>query len=171
MALSTLMETQLEVTNFYNTEAYLLEEGRYYEWLALLTKDVLYSMPVRESVQGSKVDTAQDDEFAFRLFHDDFDSLQLRVDRLATELAHTESPPSIVQRFISNVRIEETEKPDEITAHSNFIVYQLRHDIHESVYVGKRVDKLRRVEGEWKISARRIVLAQKVIPRAIALFF
>lgn len=171
MAISKLLETQLEVTNFLNYEAYLLEESRLHEWLDLFTEDVRYWMPVRESVQGSKADTAEDDEFAFRLFDDHFESLQLRVERLATDLAHTENPASIVQRFVTNVRIEETDQAHEIKAHSNFIIFQLRHDVHESMYVGKRIDTLRQVEGQWKIAARKIVLAQKVLPRALALFF
>ena len=45
-------EIQLEITNLLNQEAYFLDNGMYKEWLDLLTDDLTYQMPLRETVEG-----------------------------------------------------------------------------------------------------------------------
>lgn len=167
-------EIRDEAADLLYYEASLLEQDRLQEWLELFTDDVRYWMPVRETVHGARGNEnhiADTEDLSFRLFDEDKESLELRVQRLDTGMAHTETPPSITQRLITNVRVEETEEPDEIIAHSNFLVQQIRHQNHDSLYIGNRKDRFRRINGEWKIASRRIVLAQPTLPRALAIFF
>src|ERR687885_1850162 len=90
-----------EVMAWLNHEAALLDEGRLEEWLDLLTEDVGYAMPVRLTRErGSGPDTHAGSPH----FLDDARTLRLRVERLKTEFAWAEDPPSRTRRFVSNVR-------------------------------------------------------------------
>ena len=51
----------------------------------------------------------------------------------------------------------------ELTVHCNFIVYRSRGETEQDFYVGAREDRLRRVDGAWKIARRRMVLDQNVL--------
>ena len=168
-AVDRLTLTQ-DVADFLYLEAELLDEHRFHEWLDLLADDVRYIAPTHESVQGQhgtgEVDAG---ELAYRLFNEDKGSLSMRVKRLDTGLAHVETPPSVTRRLISNVRVLEAQG-DEVEAGSNFHVYQV-HDVQESHFIGRRVDRLRGSLGSWKVVRRTIYIAQPVLPRAVSLFF
>lgn len=169
-------DLQIEIEQFLYHEARLLEDDLYHEWLDLLTEDIQYEMPVRESIQGRKsdvvdADVRSNDGLRFALYDDDKRSLLLRVQRLDTGMAYAETPRSITQRLITNVQIESGETPDDLRVASNFLVLQVRHDKYESTFVGKRFDVLRREEGAWRIARRRIELAQPILPRTISIFF
>ena len=60
----------------------------------------------------------------------------------------------------------------ELTVHSNFIVYRSRGETEQDFYVGAREDRLRRVDGAWKIANRRMVLDQNVLTaKNLSIFF
>jgi 3-phenylpropionate/cinnamic acid dioxygenase small subunit len=165
-------ELQLEIQDFLFREASLLEENRLEEWLALFTEDARYEMPVRVNVQpvkGAKGAGAQPKTFA--LFDDDRGTLGLRVRRLGTDLAHAETPVSVTQRLISNVRVEPVGDDGSFTVFSSFIVYQERRGRHSAMFLGKRRDLLRREGDLLKIAERRITLAQAVLPTTLSIFF
>ncbi|MEH7254453.1 aromatic-ring-hydroxylating dioxygenase subunit beta, partial [Neobacillus niacini] len=82
-------ELQLEITNFLHQEAYLLDSRKYKEWLELLTDDLVYRMPLRETVEGVEVDNIADDS-AF--FEETKMSLTTRANRLYTKSAWVENP-------------------------------------------------------------------------------
>src|SRR5438067_12147940 len=99
---------QQEIEQFLFREARLLDEGRFHEWLELFSDDVRYCMPVQEAIQGADALAERAGlDLAFALFDDDKKSLQMRVRRLDTGLAHVEEPPSLTQRLITNVEVEE----------------------------------------------------------------
>src|ERR671918_774538 len=76
--------------------------------------------------------------------------------------AWAEMPPSRTRRLISNVRIKQ-EGGGDIEAHSNFIVYRTRMEKDEDFFVGTRKDILRRVNGDFKIAQRTIILDQAIL--------
>ncbi|HLY63989.1 MAG TPA: aromatic-ring-hydroxylating dioxygenase subunit beta, partial [Chloroflexota bacterium] len=162
-AVDRLSLTQ-DVTDFLYHEAELLDQNRYHEWLELFADDVRYVVPIHEAVQGGP-DGAEQNELAYHLFDEDKGALEMRVKRLDTGLAHVETPPSITQRLISNVRVLSVDG-DTVEVGSNFLVYQVRHDIQESYFIGRREDRLRGSPGSWQIVQRKILLAQPVMPRA-----
>jgi 3-phenylpropionate/cinnamic acid dioxygenase small subunit len=164
-------ELEQEIARFLYREAWLLDEWRLHEWVALFTDDARYRMPVRELVQGSDTGVPADDEFAVRIFDDDKTFLEMRARRLDTGLAHAEQPRSRTRHLITNIWLDDASTADEVIAHSNFIVYQANRDRAEDFYVGRREDRLRRVDGEWKIARRTIVLDQTVLPRTLTLLF
>jgi 3-phenylpropionate/cinnamic acid dioxygenase small subunit len=50
-----------------------------------------------------------------------------------------------------------------VTVGCNMVVYRSRLDTDEDWWVGRRIDRLRNVEGHWKIARREIYLDQTVL--------
>jgi 3-phenylpropionate/cinnamic acid dioxygenase small subunit len=161
-------DLQQEVEQFLYAEAALLDEGRFHEWLDLLTDDIAYRLPLRESVQGAQ-GLSTEAELVF--LDEDKASLTMRVKRLDTGLAYVEMPQSLTQRMSSNVQVHAGRQDGELEVRSNFLLFQVRHDRQEGFFVGRRDDTLRRVDGAWKIASRKILLAQPILPRGISTFF
>ncbi|HMN70260.1 MAG TPA: aromatic-ring-hydroxylating dioxygenase subunit beta [Rhodoblastus sp.] len=160
---------QYEIEQFLFEEAELLDSGDFSAWLDLFTDDCHYWMPVRETTADLKDSTRGEDELA--IFDDDKPFLMARVDRLVkTPMAHAEQPRSRTRRLITNVRIVGAE--DEfVTVAANILVYQSRLERTESMFVGRRIDVLRRNGRGWLISKRKIILDQTMLPRTLSIFF
>ena len=77
--------------------------------------------------------------------------------------------------MVSNVQLLGAEpsvrEPSHVTAKSRFLVYRNRVETETDILVGKREDVLRRVDGHWKISRRKIVLDQNVLLTKNLTFF
>ena len=125
-------------------------------------------MPARETVDGQPDAVSGDGEMAF--FNDDKTFLRARVERLRSSLAHAEQPPSRLRYFVSNVEIDEL-GGDEIGVRCNLMVYQSRLERTEVSYMGRREDRLRRVNGSWCIAIRKVILDQTLVPRTMSTFF
>jgi dibenzofuran dioxygenase beta subunit len=159
-------DLQRKVERFLFREARLLEEGRHDDWLDLLTDDVRYWVPTRETTKAFATDVAGDQDLA--LFDDDKAFLRARVQRLNSGLAHAETPQSRTRRFLSNIEIDE--RPgDECDVSCNILIYQTRLERTELLFVGRREDRLRKSDGSWLIARRKIVLDQTLIPRTISI--
>ena len=89
-----------EVVEFLYQEAELLDTGRFRDWLALMTEDLSYRMPVRVTRVGRKQKDYSDE---MEIFSDDLSSMRLRVDRLATGSAWAEDPPSRTRHLVSDI--------------------------------------------------------------------
>jgi 3-phenylpropionate/cinnamic acid dioxygenase small subunit len=126
----------------------LLDEGRYTEWLAMLTEDAVYRVPCNG--EGG------DPRSAISIVYDDRSRLGDRIARLATGMAHAQSPPSKTRRLIANVAIEES-ADGEARVVSAFMLYELRRG-HERIFAGRYDHQLRLVDGRWKIAAKKAVL-------------
>lgn len=77
--------------------------------------------------------------------------------------------------MISNVQISRSSpagpSPTELAVKSRFLVYRNRVETETDLLVGKREDLLRRVDGQWKIARRMIVLDQSVLLAKNLTFF
>jgi len=173
-----------EVEQFLYREARLLDDRQFHEWLQLFTDDARYFMAGRSNryPQSSKAiaildpgryvesDVTGEDELA--LFDEDRTTLAARVARLDTGMAWAEDPPSRTRHLIANIEVEPSESEVEINVYSNFLVYRSRAETEEDFYVGARRDVLRRVDGDWKIARRRMVLDQAVLTaKNLSIFF
>lgn len=173
-----------EIEQFLYREARLLDDRKFHEWLTLFADDIRYWMVGRSNryPKHSKAiaildpdryvedDIDREDELA--ILDEDKATLTARVKRLDTGMAWAEDPPSRTRHMISNIEVEESGSDDEIKVYSNFIVYRSRAAMEEDFYVGGRQDVLRRVDGEWKIARRRLVLDQNVISaKNVSVFF
>jgi 3-phenylpropionate/cinnamic acid dioxygenase small subunit len=173
-----------EVEQFLYREARLLDDRRFHDWLTLFTDDVRYWMASRTNryPKSSKAisildpdryvegDIGREDELA--ILDETKETLTGRVARLDTGMAWAEDPPSRTRHMISNIEVEAGDIDTEIRVYSNFIVYRSRAETEQDFYVGARQDVLRRVEGEWKIAYRKLILDQNVLlAKNVSIFF
>lgn len=165
---SVPLETHYEIEQFVYREAKLLDDRRFGEWIALFTEDSRYVVPVRLNREDGA-----DWESHSKAFDDTRQTLAIRVDRLGTEYAWSEQPPSRVRHFITNVITEPTEDPAEFIVRSNELVYRSRGDVTASdLLSAQRVDRLRRTEGGWRIAHRWVALDQSTLSvHNLSMFF
>ncbi len=156
------MELQHEIEQFYYREALLLDRGRFHEWRELFTPDARYSVAARQ------VGSADADEEA-PLADDDYEFLATRIARLDTGMVHATLPASRVRRFISNVIIV-SECPTDMKVLSNLLVFHARHEESERFFVGQREDRLRRIDGAWKVASRKVMLDHVLLPGLLTFF-
>ncbi|NQD67100.1 hypothetical protein HP456_14385, partial [Bacillus haikouensis] len=98
------MLAKYELEQWLYTEAQLLDDIDFDDWFNLMHSSLRYQMPVRVNKEGVERPDYSTDMFTF---NDDIELLKLRVDRLKTDYAWAEIPPSRTRRFVSNVRIKE----------------------------------------------------------------
>ena len=158
-------EQKREIEEFLYREVHLLDEHRLEEWLDLFTDDAEYVVPLREHVQGD-VEPA-----GHPIMKDDKLMLTARVRKHATGMSHVETPRSMTTHLVTNVLVEEGRSPGELEVVSNFLVRQARKLRDEAWWMGRRRDRLRRVDGRWKIARREVLLDATVLPRGISIFF
>jgi 3-phenylpropionate/cinnamic acid dioxygenase small subunit len=172
---SALLEQLLlerEVERFLYAEAELLDQRRFSEWLDLFTDDARYFMPIRRNVkfgQHEREETSEESEVSW--FDEGKPTLAGRVRQLNTGVHWAEEPLSRVCHMVSNVQVTRSED-QEVHVKSRFLVYRNRVQDETDFFVGKREDVLRRVEGEWKIARRKIILDQNVLlAKNVTIFF
>lgn len=177
-------ETIRSVEQFLYREARLLDARRFHEWLGLFTDDIHYFMAARANryPRSSKAiaifdaDRCSEEDLgaadALGLFDEDIATLKARVARLDTGMAWAEDPPSRTRHLITNVEVTSETSDGQLTVHSNFIVYRSRGETEQDFYVGTREDRLRRIDGEWRVTSRRMVLDQNVLTsKNLSIFF
>jgi 3-phenylpropionate/trans-cinnamate dioxygenase beta subunit len=169
----TARELHFEIEQLLYTEARLVDERRFEEWLALFAEDLRYFMP-NSSLQlarDARGYTWGDEGFAF--FDDTLASMKVRVKRLRTGHAWAEEPPSRTRRLLSNIQTQRLSS-DEIECRSNFIIYRSRRERDEDFFVGSRIDHLRPTNNEhgWLFFEREIRLEQTVLTHHnLSIFF
>ena len=114
----------------------------------MFTEDARYVVPTTDLPEG---DPTRDLVF----IDDDIVRLRARVNRLNSRHAHREYPWSRTRRFVSNVRVEETDD-GELSVSSNVLVYRFRSG-EGAPYVGSINYTLRWDGGTFKIAYRRAV--------------
>jgi 3-phenylpropionate/cinnamic acid dioxygenase small subunit len=154
-------DRHLQAHQWLVEEAWLLDTQSYEEWLALLTEDIHYLMPVRVTTAlGAGYDTSP----GMAHFDEDKYSLSRRVARFLTEHAWTEDPPSRLRHHLSNVRTFATEDPDHLVVDSATLLFRNRGDVREGSLVSAgREDLLRRTSEGWKLARRTIMVDDAVI--------
>jgi len=159
-----------EIVEFLIQEAELLDHGRFSEWLELMTEDIYYRMPVRVNRSRS---SGPDYTEKTEIFSENRASLGMRVKRLGTDFAWSESPPSRTRHLITNVRVRATANPKELEALSYFLVYRNRTNSSSAdILSGERQDLMRKTEEAWRLAGRTILLDQVVVgSRNLSIFF
>ena len=157
-----------EIQDFLYHEADLLDERRYEDWLALVAEDVRYWMPMRRNVKVDDLEreyTREGRDISW--FDEGKDTLTRRVRQIQTGIHWAEEPVSRISHMVSNVHLLEVNpsvaEPAEVAVKCRFLIYRNRVETETDILVGKREDRLRRVDGQWKIARRKIVLDQNVL--------
>jgi 3-phenylpropionate/cinnamic acid dioxygenase small subunit len=147
------------VTQFLYHEAELLDTYRFADWLALVSPEIDYRMPVRTTQFLTDGEGFHDFEF----FSENLDSLTTRVKRLETEFAWAEVPPSRTRHFVSNVIVEERPGEEGLEVRSSFMVTRTRQDLGYQMFTGVRHDRLIPVDDSFVIARRKILIDQTVL--------
>lgn len=150
-------------------EAKLLDDIDFDGWFSLMHPSLIYQMPVRVNKEGLERPDYSMDMYAF---NDDIELLKIRVDRLKTDYAWAELPPSRTRRNVNNVRLEEFIPNEKAVVSSYLLIYRSRStDIHHDLISGERRDEFTYVDGEWKLSKRFFLIDQTTInTRNLAIF-
>ncbi len=148
---------------FLVEEAALLDAGEYDAWLHLLTDDIRYLMPVRvTTARGAGFDSLAD----MGHFDEDMYALRKRVQRLATDHAWTEDPPSRTRHFITNVRTFLAEDGGGLRVESALLLFRSRGDTREPDLLScGRSDLLRLGPGPsgYRLARREITVDESVL--------
>jgi 3-phenylpropionate/cinnamic acid dioxygenase small subunit len=146
----------LEVLRFLHEEAELLDSGRFDQWLERLTSDVTYRMPVTVTRERSDRTMYASD---MEIMSESIQSLRFRIDRLKTEFAWAEDPPSRTRHMVTNVIVSPGASDDEVFARSCFCVFWSRGTAPRGeMFVGHREDRLVKADGGWRLAARELFL-------------
>lgn len=159
----TSLETERACTRFLYTEAELLDDNDYSAWLeTCVSKDLLYLIPTRVTRQRSSGIS----EFSAKGYHvrDHYSGMRLRVNRLNTEHAYAEDPPSRTRRYVTNVRVR-TLSDVEAEVKSNILVHRSQGDTaNYDLIAAGRQDILRLEDGQWRLLRRVVLLNHTVLP-------
>jgi phthalate 3,4-dioxygenase subunit beta len=159
---------------FLVEEAALLDAADYAGWLALLCEDIRYLMPVRvTTARGAGFDSLA----GMAHFDENMYALRKRVERLATDHAWTEDPPSRTRHFVSNVRTFPAggaggagvdgaggAEGAELRVESSLLLFRSRGDTREADLVSAgRADTLRLTGDGYRLARREIVVDESVL--------
>jgi phthalate 3,4-dioxygenase beta subunit len=145
---------------FLVEEAALLDAADYAGWLELLCEDIRYVMPVRvTTARGAGFDSLSD----MAHFDEDMYALRKRVQRLATDHAWTEDPPSRTRHFVTNVRTFRA-APGELSVQSALLLFRSRGDTREADLLSAgRADLLRETAAGLRLARREITVDESVL--------
>jgi phthalate 3,4-dioxygenase subunit beta len=154
---------------FLVEEAALLDAADYAGWLGLLCEDIRYLMPVRvTTARGAGFDSLA----GMAHFDENMYALRKRVERLATDHAWTEDPPSRTRHFVSNVRTFPAGgaraaggvEGAELRVESSLLLFRSRGDTREADLVSAgRTDTLRPTGAGYRLARREIVVDESVL--------
>jgi phthalate 3,4-dioxygenase beta subunit len=163
------MRTSLPYTDHRHQRAhhFLVEEAAALDahdldrWLAMLTDDVRYRMPVQVTTSRS---SGGDRGATMHHLDEDRYSLAKRVARLDTDHAWTEDPPSRVRHFVTNVRTFATATDGELEVESAVLLFRSRGDTRPPDLVSAvRADVLRDVDGQLRLASREVTVDEAVL--------
>lgn len=151
----------LEAHRFLVDEAALFDAQLWSEWLALLTEDIRYVMPVRvTTARGTGFDTQP----GMAHFDENYYTLTKRVERLGTDYAWTEDPPSRIRHLVTNIRTLETSNESTIDVESTVLLFRSRGDDREpELLCAHRADRLLSTAEGWRLDARMITVDEAVL--------
>lgn len=133
-----------EILSFLYLEARLADEGRYSEWEALWADDAEYRVPMHPD---------DNPRTTVAYINDNRRRIKSRVAQLNTGNRHSQTPPSVMRRLLSNSELVEA-TADTTTVASNFALFEYR--VRQRVWAGRVIHTVRRTDGElWLV--RKIV--------------
>ncbi|MDX3233914.1 3-phenylpropionate/cinnamic acid dioxygenase subunit beta [Streptomyces sp. ME19-01-6] len=161
-------DTERRVRHFLHYESWLLDERRFRDWVDLFTEDARYELPVRVNREEGQEAFSRS-----RAFDDNKQTLEIRVERLHTEFAWSEQPPSRVRHYVANVMVAPGRASDEFHVVSNELVFRSRGDsVAYDLLSAQRVDCLRDSPNGLRISRRLVMLDQTTLgAHNLSMFF
>jgi 3-phenylpropionate/cinnamic acid dioxygenase small subunit len=134
------------LVSFVFTEARLADEARYSEWEALWDDDALYWVPMHPGA---------DPQETVSYVYDHRGRIRSRVAQLNTGVRHSQTPPSVMRRTVSNFEVVAADG-DTVTLGSNFVLVEYRFAV--TVWAGRYLHKIRRTEAGLRLAAKTVHL-------------
>ena len=146
------------VADFLYREARLADEARYAEWLALWTDDGVYWVP-------ATTEPDPDPERQLSHVYDNRARVETRVKLLQTGVRYSQEPASRMRRLVSNIEVEAADG-GELVAGSNFLLAELAVQAGRELHwwAGRATHRLRRVDGQLRMSRKTVVLLNAAEP-------
>jgi len=142
------VELRSEIEQFLYHEAWLLDQGRLEEWLALYTDDATYWIPL-EANQADPLTTSS-------IVYDDRQLLEVRVRQFQHPRAHARVPAPRTVHQVGNVRVLETDGRD-VRVGSTLVLIEYRRE-RQRVWGAMVEHRLRRTAEGLRIAAKRVDL-------------
>jgi 3-phenylpropionate/cinnamic acid dioxygenase small subunit len=129
---------------FIYHEARLADEARYSEWEALWDDRATYWVPM-----------APDAETQVSYINDNRTRIRSRVAQLNTGVRHSQTPPSVLRRTVSNFEVTDADG-DAVTVASNFVLVEYRFAI--TLWAGRYLHTIRRTEDGLRLAGKTVHL-------------
>lgn len=129
-------------------EARILDGLLYERWIGLYAPECIYWVPSTPEGGDPRTEIA--------IMFDDRRRLEDRIFRLRTGFAWSQAPSSRTSRLVSNVEVF-TSRGDQRMVRSNFAISEF-WDGEVRVLAGWTAHRFRKIEGDWKISAKQVNL-------------
>ena len=136
-----------EAEAFLYREARLADAWELEAWEALWTDDALYYVPV---------DDTQDPRTHMSIIFDNRNRIATRIKQLQTGKRHSQRPQSRLCRSVTNIEVLEHEGADTVV--TSVVQILESRDRGLTWWVGRVTHRLRRVDGEVRMAAKKVVL-------------
>ncbi|HEX9684048.1 MAG TPA: aromatic-ring-hydroxylating dioxygenase subunit beta [Acidimicrobiales bacterium] len=138
-----------EAEDLLFTEAALIDDRRFEEWLDLFTEDGVYWVPGDDA----EADPAEHVSIIF----DDAAQRRARIERILHRSNWRDDPEGRLMHLVGNVRVEAADRRDEQHVASNQRISHARNGV-EVVLSARCVHVLRRVGDDWRIALKKVCL-------------
>jgi 3-phenylpropionate/cinnamic acid dioxygenase small subunit len=142
-----------DVEQFLFREARLADENDYDGWEALWTDDAIYWVPAG----GADIDPLTQ----VSVIYDNRNRIATRMKQVKTGKRYAQAPPSNLRRIVGNVELlggrANPEGGVDLEVGANFLAFESRQRGNE-LWGGRTTYRLRRVDGDIKLSWKKVVL-------------
>lgn len=136
------------VTRFIYREARLQDDHDYDAWEALWADDGIYWIPANGE--------GEDPDAEMSIVYDNRSRISVRIKQFKTGKRHSQTPVSRIRRVVSNIEILAGTE-DEVRVTSNALVFE-SNTRGETVWASRNEYKLRRVDGDWRMALKKVIL-------------
>lgn len=140
-----------DILAFLHLEARLADEARYSEWEALWGDDALYWVPMAPD---------HDPKTHLSYIYDNRRRLRSRIAQLNSGARHSQTPPSVMRRLLTNIEVlgrEADGAETTVTVGSNFVLFEYRHSM--TTWAGRYKHTVRRqADGTLRLASKTVHL-------------
>lgn len=161
------------VEEFLFHEAVLLDDWQLRPWLALLSDDIRYLVPMQRNVAfGEQAGGETRPGSDINWFDEGIDTLRQRVEQVLTGVHWAEEPLSRTTRIVGNVVPGEPRADGVLPVSSRLLLYRNRGEEEADLFAAIRQDELIEQGGTFRICRRKVLLQQNVLlAKNLTLFF
>ncbi|MFD6064479.1 aromatic-ring-hydroxylating dioxygenase subunit beta [Rhodococcus wratislaviensis] len=145
-ATSPLSAPDAHIAAFLFLEARLADEARYSEWEQLWAADALYWVPIHPE---------DDPKTNLSYVYDNRHRIKSRVAQLNTGNRHSQTPPSVMRRLLSNMEVL-ADDDDTVTVGSNFALFEYRYT--QRIWAGRVIHTVRRTADGLELVSKTVHL-------------